>query len=63
MPKAFNRCVNAEGSRTRTISLPGGKYMHVCYMNGKSYRGEIHKKNNSKKKNKRSKRRKRNRKK
>jgi hypothetical protein len=45
MPAAFDRCVKAKGSRTRTIK-PKGKsspeYMHVCYTKaGKSFSGEV----------------------
>ena len=41
MPAGFNKCV-AEGGRVRTKSLPGNKYIHICYaQNGKSYAGEV----------------------
>lgn len=40
MPAAFERCVKA-GGRVRTKTLPGGKYMHICFLNGKSYPGEV----------------------
>jgi len=40
MPKDFERCV-AEGGRVRTKNLGGGKYMHLCFKNGKSYAGEV----------------------
>jgi len=40
MPEAFENC-RKQGGRIRTIKLSGGKYMHVCYLNGKSYRGEV----------------------
>jgi len=43
MSKAFLDCVN-KGGRVRTISLPKGKYIHVCFIGGKSYRGEVRKK-------------------
>ena len=33
MPQAFDNCV-ASGGRVRTISLPKGKYMHICYPKG-----------------------------
>lgn len=42
MPKPFTDCV-AKGGRVRTISLPKGKYMRICYLNGKSYSGEVKK--------------------
>lgn len=40
MPADFDRCVKG-GGRVRTLTLPGGKYMHVCYLNGKSHSGEV----------------------
>lgn len=40
MPKEFDECVK-KGGKVRTISLPGGRYVHVCYLNGKSYRGHV----------------------
>ncbi len=40
MPKAFEDCVN-NGGRVRTKSLPKGKYMRICYLNGKSFAGEV----------------------
>ena len=45
MPKAFNKCVKS-GGRVRTIKPKGRKsrtYIHVCYKNGKAYRGEVKK--------------------
>ncbi|KKN72796.1 hypothetical protein LCGC14_0406510 [marine sediment metagenome] len=43
MPRGFDNCVK-KGGRVRTIK-PKGKdssvYMHVCYLNGKSYSGYI----------------------
>lgn len=41
MPKAFTDCV-AKGGRVRTKELPNGKYIHICYLNGKSFAGEVH---------------------
>jgi len=26
----------------RTKKLSGGKYIHLCFLNGKSYSGEVH---------------------
>ena len=43
MPYAFNKCVNG-GGKVRTKSLKKGKYMHLCFKDGKTYRGEIKKK-------------------
>ena len=40
MPKSFEKCV-ADGGRVRTKNLSKGRYMHVCFMNGKSYAGEV----------------------
>ncbi len=41
-PVAFEKCVK-EGGRVRTKSLSGGRYMHLCFKNGKSYAGEVKK--------------------
>jgi hypothetical protein len=43
MPKDFNECVR-KGGRVRTKKLSGNRYIHICYLNGKSYAGEVHKK-------------------
>ena len=40
MPAAFERCVKA-GGRVRTKELGNGKYMHICFMGGKSYAGYV----------------------
>jgi hypothetical protein len=48
MPADFKRCVK-NGGRVRTKDLGGGKYMHICYKDGKSYPGEILKKKPAKK--------------
>ena len=48
MPKAFENCVK-KGGRVRTKKLSGGKYMHICFLNGKSYAGEIKKKEKGRK--------------
>lgn len=40
MPKSFDLCVK-KGGKVRTKSLGGGKYIHICYHNGKSYSGEV----------------------
>lgn len=40
MPKAFRRCVK-KGGRVRTVKPRAGKYLHVCYLGGKSYAGEV----------------------
>lgn len=40
MPKSFTNCVK-KGGRVRTKTLKGGKYIHICYLRGKSYAGEV----------------------
>lgn len=40
MPKGFDECV-ANGGKIRTIVPKKGKYLHTCYLNGKSYSGEV----------------------
>jgi len=40
MPKAFDDC-RANGGKIRTKTLSGGKYMHICILNGKSVGGEV----------------------
>jgi hypothetical protein len=40
MPEEFEKCVK-NGGRVRTKKLSGNKYMHVCFLNGKSYAGEV----------------------
>ncbi len=40
MPADFDKC-RKEGGRIRTITLKGGRYMRVCYLNGKSHAGEV----------------------
>lgn len=42
IPKKFESCV-ANGGRVRTKSLPDGKFIHICFKNGKSYSGEVKK--------------------
>jgi len=43
MPAGFLRCVR-NGGRVRTKKLPNGRYIHICYLKGKSYSGEVKKK-------------------
>jgi hypothetical protein len=43
VPKEFEECVR-KGGRVRTVTLPDGRYMRVCYLNGKSYKGEVKRK-------------------
>jgi hypothetical protein len=41
MPADFERCI-AEGGRVRTKKLGNGKYIKLCFKDGKSYAGETH---------------------
>lgn len=41
MPQAFEKCVN-EGGRVRRKSLSDGRFINICYKDGKSYAGEVH---------------------
>jgi len=43
MPEAFENAVK-RGARVRTKRLKGGKYLHIAYLAGKSYAGEVKKK-------------------
>ena len=43
MPASFEKCIK-DGGRVRTKILSGGRYMYICFKNGKSYAGEIHEK-------------------
>lgn len=43
MPESFSECVR-KGGRVRTKALSGGRYMPICYLDNKSYAGEVHKK-------------------
>lgn len=43
MPKGFDTCVK-KGGRVRTKELGDGKYMHICFLDGKSYAGYVKKK-------------------
>jgi hypothetical protein len=43
IPEGFDKC-RATGGRIRTKKLSGGKYMHICFKDGKSYAGEVKKK-------------------
>lgn len=49
MPAAFDNCVR-KGGRVRTKKLKGGKYIHLCFLGGKSYAGEVKKKKSAAKK-------------
>ncbi len=41
MPKEFENCVK-RGGKVRRKSLKDGRYINICYINGKSYAGEVH---------------------
>ncbi|MBE3088171.1 MAG: hypothetical protein IMZ71_03525 [Chloroflexi bacterium] len=41
MPKEFDNCVK-KGGKVRRKTLKGGKYINVCFLNGKSFAGEVH---------------------
>ena len=45
-PQAFDACRKG-GGKIRTMQLKGGKYMHICILNGKSYKGEVKTKQSS----------------
>ncbi len=49
MPKEFDECVR-RGGRVRRKTLSGGRYINICYIDGKSYAGEVHEKKTEKKK-------------
>lgn len=58
MPRAFENCVK-KGGRVRTVTgkseehgLSHDEYVKYCYLNGKSYRGHVHKKKKPKTKSK-----------
>ena len=40
-PQAFEDCVK-NGGNVKTKKLKNGKYIKICYLNGKSYSGEVH---------------------
>lgn len=42
MPASFTNCVKKGGQvKTLTINKKKGTYMHICYLKGKSYPGEV----------------------
>jgi len=45
MPQAFSNCVRS-GGRVRTKKLKNGKYIHLCFRDGKSYAGHVKQKGN-----------------
>ena len=40
IPASFDSCVR-DGGRVRTKVISGGRYIHICYKDGKSYTGEV----------------------
>jgi hypothetical protein len=56
MPAGFDNCVK-RGGRVRTKSVGKGRYMHICFLNGKSYAGEVKTRQTTKKTKKRKSRR------
>ena len=48
MPAAFDKCVRS-GGRVRTKELGKGRYIHICFKDGKSYSGEVKTKKKGKK--------------
>ena len=40
MPQEFDKC-RSSGGRVRTKKLSNGKYIHICFKDGKSYAGEV----------------------
>ena len=42
MPADFDRCVK-NGGRIRTKKLSGGRHMRICFLDGKSFAGEVKK--------------------
>lgn len=47
MPAGFEMC-RKKGGRIRTKKIGKNKYMHICWLNGKSYAGEVHTKKTKK---------------
>lgn len=39
-PQQFDQCVKKNG-RVRTMPVKGNRYMHVCFLDGKSFAGEV----------------------
>ncbi len=55
MPEDFQKCVR-NGGKVRTVSGPNeahglkkGEYVHYCYINNESFRGEVRTKKEEKK--------------
>ena len=41
MPAGFERCRRTKGSRIRTKKLSKRRYIHICFVDNKSYPGEV----------------------
>lgn len=39
-PKEFDDCVSS-GGKVRTRKLKGGKFIHICFKDGKSFASEV----------------------
>ena len=46
MPAKFLACVD-NGGRVRRKTLSDGRYINICYKDGKSYGGEVHERKGS----------------
>ncbi len=42
MPQAFTNCIK-QGGRVRTKRINKDEYIKICFLNNKSYPGEVHK--------------------
>lgn len=40
MPAAFDKCVKA-GGKVRTKDVGNNQYIHICFIGGRSYSGEV----------------------
>ena len=40
MPEAFNKC-RKQGGKITTKKLPNNKYIHICWLRGQSFSGEV----------------------
>lgn len=47
MPESFLKC-QKDGGRIRTITLKGGRFMRICYLDGKSFPSEVKEKKQGK---------------
>jgi len=46
-PSGFDKC-QADGGKVRRKTLPGDKYINICYKGGESYAGYVKKKKGKK---------------